>query len=98
MEKLPENIDVFTTSVADFGNANIVFSEDDGVITFQVIADEEWYLCSDNKFREDPDLAANFGIHKFHKGKIVKKYDSILLRAGEAIGYVLAGYFTKVSV
>lgn len=96
MEKKPKNIEVYTNSGSDFGSSAVIFDEKDGVVTFQIITDEEWYLCTDNKFRTDPALAANYIKDKYVDGVLKKEYPSIINRAYEALGYVAIGMFPKV--
>ena len=96
MEKLPENIDIYTNSVGDFGSCAILFEENDGVLTFKIVTDEEWYLCVDGKFREDADKAHAFTKDKYKDGVLVQSYPSIRHRAFEAVSYVMQGKFPKI--
>ena len=98
MEKLPENIELYTASVEDFGNCAVIFEDNDGVHTFKIVADEEWWLCQDGKFRTDPDKAAVFQKNTLKDGVVVKEYASIRHRALEAIAFVMQGRFPKVLV
>ena len=96
MDKLPDNINIFTDGVGDFSNANVIFENRNGSFMFQIVTDDEWYLCSDGKFREDPRQAALYEKDAIKDGKLVKSYSSITHRALEAIAFVMAGRFPKV--
>jgi len=98
MEKLPENIEIFSSSIGDFGNCAIVFEEINKEILFKIVADEEWYLSSDGKFYEDEEKAALYPKDAIKDGKVIKAYPSIRHRAFEAIAFVMQGRFPKVSV
>ena len=96
MEKLPENIELFTSAIGDFGNCAVIFREKDKQHFFSISVDEEWYLCIDGKFREDIDQAALFPKDAVKNGVVLKEYPSIRHRALEAIAFVMQGKFPKV--
>jgi len=99
-KEFPDDIHIISGEEGEeFGQIDILFSIDDNrKVTFRVRIDSEWFLCKDMKFRENYELAESFEKDKTRAdGVVLKTYNSIELRAMEAVGYVLMDRFKKES-
>ena len=94
-ERKNENFRIDVVNQTEFSVIDIIFDDGmDGVDLFYLVVDDDWFLCSDGKLRQDKEMGELFGFIEVNP-KTGRKYVDILDRALEATGWAMRGKFKK---